>query len=872
MNWFRRVAVIVAAGAISTASFAQQQPGLPLPRLDAISPMGAKAGTSVAEVTLVGADLDDATELLFAHPNIKSEVVKPEEPKVDPKDPKKQPAMPKKSGPAAIKFKVTVGADVPPGQYDVRVINKFGVSGPRVFVVGELAEVAEKEPNNDVPEAMKLDLNTTVNGAIGAATDVDIYSVTAKKGQRIVVACVAESIDSKARPLVEVYEVSGRRLVSQNGADAVTDFIAPADGDYLIRVAEFTYTAGGPLNFYRLTVTTGPWVDAAYPPMVEPGKTTAVTLYGRNLPGGAPEQGATVDGRPVEKLVVQVAAPAQGDALLYRGRVEPRTGGADGFEYRLKGPNGTSNPVFLAFAQSSVVLEKEPNDKADSAMELPGMVEVAGRIDKRNDRDWYTVPVKKGETVVVDLWADRIGVPTDFLLSIRAPKSTTDQEKDDNPESLSNTHFFSRTTDPDPLTYTAAEDGKLLIQVNSRESSYQFGPKVGYRLRVSAPRPDFRLVAMPASRHAPDVTILRADGHNYLDVLAFRYDGFNGPIMLTVEGLPAGVTCVPQTLSPGTKSAGLVLSANASAATFSGKIVVKGTATINGKSVVHEARPATISWGVQPMQNIPTITRLDSSLMLAVREKAMFTVTAEPDKAFVKMGEKLPMPLVVKQGDKLTVPLKVNRISPDAKVPVTVQQVFTGQNAQQLPITVNNGQPVAAIAPDKAEGTAVLDIKPTAAPGAHTIVLKATAQVQYEREGTKGKKPATVEQAVTPISVYVLPSSVAKLTATPAGNLKAGMTTEVTVKAERQFDYTGELKLKVVLPMNTKGITVADVSIPAGQTEAKLAFVVAADAAAGNLQNITVQATAQFDGKYPIIQEVKFNATVEKAPAPPKKK
>ena len=33
----------------------------------------------------------------------------------------------------------------------------------------------------------------------------------------------------------------------------VADFIAPSDGDYYVRVAEFTYTAGGPQNFYRLT-------------------------------------------------------------------------------------------------------------------------------------------------------------------------------------------------------------------------------------------------------------------------------------------------------------------------------------------------------------------------------------------------------------------------------------------------------------------------------------------------------------------------------------------------------------------------------------------------------------------------------------------
>ena len=65
--------------------------------------------------------------------------------------PKKEP--PKGPLPPS-KFKITVAADVPPGNYDVRVVNKFGVSNPRVFVVGDLNELQEKEPNNDVPEAM----------------------------------------------------------------------------------------------------------------------------------------------------------------------------------------------------------------------------------------------------------------------------------------------------------------------------------------------------------------------------------------------------------------------------------------------------------------------------------------------------------------------------------------------------------------------------------------------------------------------------------------------------------------------------------------------------------------------------------------------
>ena len=53
------------------------------------------------------------------------------------------------------KFKVTIPADAPLGIHDVRLVNKWGVSNARAFVVGDLPEVLEKEPNNDVDEAQR---------------------------------------------------------------------------------------------------------------------------------------------------------------------------------------------------------------------------------------------------------------------------------------------------------------------------------------------------------------------------------------------------------------------------------------------------------------------------------------------------------------------------------------------------------------------------------------------------------------------------------------------------------------------------------------------------------------------------------------------
>src|SRR5439155_26073464 len=106
--------------------------------------------------------------LFFSQPGIKAELIVPPAP--PPPDPKKPPppaaskAGAKPAPPANPKFKITIAPDTPLGIHDVRVVNKWGVSNPRAFVVGDTAELLETEPNNDVPQAQRVDLNTTISG------------------------------------------------------------------------------------------------------------------------------------------------------------------------------------------------------------------------------------------------------------------------------------------------------------------------------------------------------------------------------------------------------------------------------------------------------------------------------------------------------------------------------------------------------------------------------------------------------------------------------------------------------------------------------------------------------------------------------------
>ncbi|MCX7699731.1 MAG: hypothetical protein N2039_02530 [Gemmataceae bacterium] len=854
------LATFVASLSLLIVSDVQAQPNLPTlprPRLQSIFPAGAQVGSTV-EVTLTGTDIEDPEDLFFSHPGIKAEPIAPPPP-ADGKPPE-PPPMPtsrrRGNRPAPLgvtRFKITVAADVPPGLHDVRLINKWGISNPRPFAVGTMEERSEVEPNNDVPQAQAVPLNSVVNGMINQPTDVDYFQVTASKGQRVLLHVAASSIDSRARPAVEVYDTDGRRLAFQRryrDADALADLTWPHDGPCFVRVFQFTHNSGNTDHYYRLTVTTGPWIDAVFPPMIEPGQSASITLFGRNLPGGTLDPGAIEEGRPLEKLVVQVSAPndpAGRYRLATQDHIPAARGLLDGFEYRLTGSSGPSNPAWLLWAEAPVRLEQEPNDQPDQATPIPLPADVAGRVDRPLDRDFYSITAKKGETWTIKLFGERIGATADFYVTVRPadPKANPLAEQDDPRELLHPFQFFNRTADPSPLTFTAPADGNYWIVVGARDSATEYGPRQLYRLTITPPQPDFRLVVMPSSPMRPEAGVLHAGGELALDVFLDRRDGMNAPVDLSVDGLPAGVTCPPQRLAPNQRHAVLVLSAAADAPPDEAVLTVKGTAMIGGQPVTREARPATIVWAGQAPQQ-PVLSRMDRQLVIAIRDKPPFRLTVQPAE------------LTIKQGDKANLQIQIERIWPEFKVPVQVNVVPGPQPNQPLyPGTQFNGnnQPF-TIPPDKNDGSVTLNIANNAPLGTYSYVVRGEAQYPFEK--VKGQKVNTAIQApALPITLNIIPATLANVTVSIA-DVKVGTAGELTVKVARQAGFTGEYQVKVVVPENAKGVTVPEGKIAADQSETKLPVMVAADAMPGEIANVVVQVTGLYEGKTPIVSEAKI--------------
>lgn len=834
--WTGIVFAFIAAGALG------QSP--PPPRLTHVMPPGGQVGTSL-EISVTGADLDKAEALHFSIPGVKSAIIGTGV--ATPADPKKKPAGGMKQGlQISQKFKVTIPHNARLGVHDIRIITAGGISNPRAFVVGDLKEFTEKEPNDDVNKAQPIELNSTVSGVISAPTDVDYYRFAGKKGQRVVLSCLTSTIDSKLPVEMKLFGPGDRDLGSnrsyQNN-DALLDAALPADGDYQVRLCSFTYTQGGPDYFYRLTVATGPWIDAVFPPTLEPGNEAEVTVYGRNLPGGILDPTMIVEGRPLEKLTTKVKAPVDAQSahrLDFPGLIVPASAILDGFEFRLRDKAGSSNPYLLTFARSPVILEEEPNDTPESAQRIPVPCQIAGRIDKKGDRDWYCFEAKKGQALGIEAFGDRLGTATDLYFILRDDKGKMLAEQDDNPEIMA-PQFFTRTEDPPRYRFAPPADGTYFLMVGARDSNSQFGPRHLYTVRIAPDEPDFRLIAMPFNNLAPDSAVLNQGSHQALQVFAFRLGGFAGDIALSAKHLPEGVSMSPQTIAGSQKQAALVLTATPDAPFMGGPIRIVGTATVNGQNLVREVRSASITWPVQ-QQNIPTTSRLDRELVLAVRDKAPYTLGFEKTK------------IVVQQGERIQVPIRLNVLSPEFKSTVQLVSLSMPTGMTMQPASVSAG---------KDSATLNFDAKPNVVPGTYTLVVR--GQTQPVGKPLPPKAPPNVVQTAPPVTVTIVPKQLAKLSV-PAGLVKiaVGKEVEIPVKVARQLDYAGPFTLEVVLPAEIKGVTAEASSIKPGENDGKITIRIEPGASVGSSPVILIRAIALFNDEFPVAHEAKVTLNIGK--------
>src|SRR5207249_3504850 len=120
------------------------------------------------------------------------------------------------------------------------------------------------------------------------------------------------------------------------------------------------------------------------------------------------------------------------------------------------------------------------------------------------------------------------------------------------------------------------------------------------------------------------------------------------------------------------------ISAAPDAKPWAGQIDLVAKATVAGKEVVREVRSATITWPV-PGPNVPSISRLDRGLIVAVREPGPFHLRPSADK------------IAINQGEKINLTLHLERDAKDFNAPVQITALNLPQGLNVQPLLIQPG-------------------------------------------------------------------------------------------------------------------------------------------------------------------------------------
>jgi hypothetical protein len=405
---------------------------------------------------------------------------------------------------------VTVKPDVAPGRYWLRFANSGAASSLLPFVVSGIAEVAEKEPNGRLEDAQKLGgPSQIVNGVLSESRDVDVFGVSMKSGQSLVVSMTAHTeLGSPMDSLLQVVTSRGFVVAQDDdslGLDPFVVFTARRDGTYYVRTFAFPVKTNSTIGLasgkdfvYRMMITTGAYVDFTMPAAISAKAPSKLEVRGWNLP--------------------QPAVP---------WTIEPGDGGVGGRFFRA----GSANTVSLKRVEHAVVVEVEPNGRAKpQAVVVP--LTVSGRIAQDKDRDVYEFEASKGKALRLSVESRRLGFPLDPVLRVTDSKGKTLNETD------------SRSADKvdEAISWTPPSDGRFRVEV--RDLFEHGGERFVYRLTIE-PQP----VTVTATVEK-DVWTLVGEKPLEIKVTLSRIGGFDKAVRFELAECPEGVMVEPVTSEP----------------------------------------------------------------------------------------------------------------------------------------------------------------------------------------------------------------------------------------------------------------------------------------------------------------------------------
>lgn len=399
------LALACAAGAFAANTTSDRPTGnrTTPPTINSVSPRGVPRGATT-EITVDGLNLAKSDAIFFSEPGIQARILRIKE----------LPDLPDVRlganggistvdlGPLPPRNEVTLELDISPdadiGPVDFRLQTPLGTSPVARFLIEPYyGESADREPNDTPEDAVEVYTPAILVGDISKPGDADYYKIAVKAGEQLVFENGAAMLGSALQPVVSIYDAD-QNLVRQYGLEGGRSgqYFAhrfEKAGTYYLKIEDYQ-KEGNAKHFYRIKVGKFPLALAAYPLGVQKGKTVEVALDGYNLGGGK----IAVTGEP---------SPQDERSVILRPKVR---GGK------------TFNELKLAVDGEPEIESTGRNTAVPAAQTIETPVTVNGKL--RADENDFRFKARKGEKLVFEVNAGRLGSPLDSLLEILDAKGS----------------------------------------------------------------------------------------------------------------------------------------------------------------------------------------------------------------------------------------------------------------------------------------------------------------------------------------------------------------------------------------------------------------------------------------------------------------
>jgi hypothetical protein len=671
-------------------------------------------------------------------------------------------------------FDVRVADDAPVGLFGLRVATAGGLSNVHLCLIDDL-------PTRAAPESAKAPAPVKLPCALWErfrSGEVDRFAIEVKAGQRVSFEAVGNRFGKEVDPLVIIRDAKGRTVAERDNTpslyfDCRFEHCFAHAGTYTVELRDARYH-GHNHGYYVLRMGRFPAARVAVPSVVQPGQRIELFLPELN-----------------ESLPVEVPAKLPPGPTTLALRREDDDG-------------SVWLPVEVGDGAMTVAAADAWSAEKGTPAKVPG--HLCGVLTRPGARQYFRLELAKGQAIQVTGHARWLNSPADLELALTDAAGKVLRTANEGPDEAVNLDFDP----PAAGVYCLA----------ARDLARDSGPAYAYRLDVCSGSPRVNVIA-----EVEGLTVSR-DGYQPIALTVARTN-YAGPIPLSLDTAPAGVTLTPNEIPAGATALVCKLSAGATTPLGLHSLRILAQAGADAPRVVVRTQPL-VDRQLLNVDLIPYSLREDQRrlppsvsdrLVLLVTETAPFTVELEEPTVTLPRYQQAAIPLVLTRKSGFDAPItftvRGGQIADKNEGRTRVYVEFPVAKAGDAKVSGRIHSRILANL-----GKTRIEVLASAATADRTITLIRTFELEI-------RTAFTVEIPPTPMKLA--PGDSAKV--------------HVTVNRARTFGGPVALKLDAAPGLEFPPMVV----VPRGESGVDIEVKAVKDAAPGR-RGIEFQATADVDG------------------------